>query len=115
MTATPSGLGAILTTETEHVDLGRIGERSLRGRVEHRRVRFALGRRRGFSLTMGRLRPVAVEVTEPGRVYEVAIPAVVDPRVRAVRRTLALWLLSLGAVWWVRRRRRSSGRGTLDA
>jgi hypothetical protein len=108
------GFGALVTTEVRHVDLGTFGARSLRGRVEHRRLRLAAGRRAGFSLTLGRLRAVAVEVTEPGRAYEVPIPAVEDPRVRALRRTLVLWAGAL-VVSWIVDRRRSSRHAPLEA
>ncbi len=114
MPAMPGGLGALLTTEVEHVDLGQFGDRALRGRVEHRRLRVGAGRGTGFALTLGRVRPVAVEVTEAGRRYEVAIPRVPDPRTRAVRRTLALWGASLAVGWWLGRRR-SSRRATLES
>src|SRR6185503_9942041 len=38
---TPRGLGALLTTETEHVALGEFGNRTLTARVERRSLRLA--------------------------------------------------------------------------
>jgi hypothetical protein len=109
MSSARDGLGALLTTDVEYVALGTFGDRALRARVEHRRLRLRVGpiagRAVGGSLTLGRLRPVAVEVDAPGARYEVVIPAVEDPRVRAARRALLLWGASLLAAWWLDRRR----------
>lgn len=112
MPAMPGGLGALVTTEVEDVDLGRFGDRTLRGRVVHRRLRVAAGRRRGFALTLGRLRPVSVEVTEPGGSYEVPIPHVESPQARALQGLALLWAASLLLRWWARRWR--SRRATLE-
>lgn len=107
------GLGGLLTTEVEHVDLGRVGERALRARVLRRQLRLAIGSGPGMRLAVGRVRPVAVEVTEPGRAYEVPVRGVPDPWLRAMRRTALLWAASLAVSWWVRRRRARTRHATL--
>ena len=72
------------TTEVEYAPLGRVGEREFHGVVERRE--FRLG-----PLTVGRIRPRAVEVYEPdlGR-RSVHVEAPPDPYLRALRWTLLL-------------------------
>jgi len=109
-----SGLGALVITEVEHVELGRFRARELRPRVERRQIRLGVGGRFGVRLSLGRLRPVVVEVHEGARDDEVAIPAVADPWVTSVRRTLMLCAAALALGWWVdRRRARASGHDRL--
>jgi len=108
------GLGALLTTRIEHVDLGQVGTRALRARVQRRQLRLAAGRRRGLRIAIGRLRPVAVEITEPGRTYEVAIPRVTDPRLIAARGIAVLMAASLAIRWWARHRRRRAADARLS-
>ena len=91
----PSGFGLLLTTESGEVELGTFHGRRLRGRVERRLLRLALGQRGGAQLTLSRARPVAVLVTEGDRSYELPVGAPPDPWVSAVRRVLLLWVLSL--------------------
>lgn len=93
----PRGFGLLLTTEIDHVDLGSHHGRRLRGRTEHRVLRVALGQRAGLRLTLSRARPVAVEVVEDERRYELPIAVPADPWVRAARRLLLVWALSLVA------------------
>lgn len=112
------GVGLLLNTEAERVDLGEHGGRRLAARVEHRTLRVALGRGRGVSFVLGRRRAVAVEVRPaqeviaPGsdagaagggrydgsEVEAVAVPRPVDPWPRAARRVvgvaLAGWVLT---------------------
>lgn len=108
------GLGGLLTAEIEHLELGQVGTRVLRARVQRRQLRLAAGRRVGMRITIGRLRPVAVEVTEPGRAYEVPIPSVADPWLTAMRRLAALAVASLAIRWWARRRRGRTADARLD-
>jgi hypothetical protein len=110
----PRGLGALLTTDIEHVPLGEFGNRTLTARVERRSLRLAFGNRARVRVTLGRLRPVAVDVSEPTRTYQVAVPPVPDPWLRTLRRTALLWLATLALTWWVGRRR-ARRRDTLDA
>lgn len=96
--AEPRGLGALLRTETERVDLGERHGRRLRARIEHRRLQLALGRRSSVGVTFGRRRVRALEVTlAPHEVYEVPVLAPPDPVRQVVRRTLLLAL----AAWAV--------------
>ncbi|MCA9848186.1 MAG: hypothetical protein KC472_09450, partial [Dehalococcoidia bacterium] len=59
----PRGLGALLHTDVEHVELGEHAGRRLRARVEHRTLRLAFGQSWSTGLTLGRRRAVAVEVS----------------------------------------------------
>ena len=93
----PRGFGLLLTRETDHVELGRHHGRRLRGRMERRVLRVALGQRSGLRLTLSRARPVAVEVAEGDRRYELPIAVPADPWLRAARRLLLVWVLSLVA------------------
>lgn len=105
--------GGLLTTDVERVDLGSVGERALSARVQRRQLHLAVGTGSGVRITLGRLRPVAVEVTEAGRAYEVPIPTVADPWLTAVRRAALLWLGSMVISWWLRRRRSTPTSATL--
>lgn len=103
----PSGFGALLRTEYDHVDLGSHRGRSVRARVQRRSLRLALGRGRHVSVGLGRTRPVSIEITgEEGR-YDVPVPAPSDPWVRAAWR---LALLCVASVILVRIVRRVTGR-----
>lgn len=113
MAPAAGGFGGLLTTGTEHVDLGHVGTRALSARVQRRQLHLALGSGAGVRITLGRLRPVAVEVTESDRAYEVAIPAVADPWITAARRAVLLWLGSVVIAWWLRRRRTPPAHATL--
>lgn len=124
-TLAPRGLGALLQTEVEHVELGEQGGRRLRARVEYRMLRVALGRARSIGITLGRRRAVAVEVAfvpdEPGRrasgdalpvPYDVSIPARPDPWAETTRRialvAFACWMAGRVA-HRLRNRRRDEG------
>ncbi len=111
------GLGALLTTEVDRIALGTHHGRALHARVERRSARFSAGRRWHVSLTIGRTRPIAIEVTEvsevtdagdggdmsaPGQRYDFAI-ATTDPWLRAARRIGAL-ALAAAAILVVARR-----------
>ncbi|MGE3961002.1 MAG: hypothetical protein AB7F65_04905 [Dehalococcoidia bacterium] len=119
------GLGALLQTQVEHVDLGEQDGRRLRARVEHRTLRLALGRARTAGVTLGRRRAVAVEVAfvpdEPGRTasedappvpYDVAISLPPDPWAVTARRIAfvasACWVTTC-VVRRLRNRRRDEG------
>ncbi len=106
----PRGFGLLLTTETDHVELGSHHGRRLRGRSERRVLRVALGQRAGLRLTLSRARPVAVEVVEDERRYELPIAVPADPWLRAARRLLVVWALSLVAQATLKR-----GPGSSDA
>ena len=93
------GAAVLYTTEVTRTDLGRHAGRLLRGRAERRTLRIALGARRGLRLSGGRLRPVAIEVTEEdGRRYEVPIPGPPDPRAVPARRVVACWMIAAAAL-----------------
>ncbi len=106
----PRGFGLLLTTETDHVELGSHHGRRLRGRSERRVLRVALGQRTGLRLTLSLARPVAVEVIEDERRYELPIAVPADPWLRAARRLLVVWALSLVAQAMLKR-----GPGPSDA
>jgi hypothetical protein len=108
------GLGGLLTSDVEHVELGQVGARVLRARVQRRQLRLGAGRGAGMRITIGRLRPVAVEVTAPDGTYEVPIPPVGDPWLAAIRRLALLGAASLAIRWWVRRRRGRTPAARLD-
>jgi hypothetical protein len=101
------GVGALLQTDIERVDLGEHHGRRLTGRVEHRALRIALGREWHVSLAVGGRRPVAVEVVEGARRYDVPVSVPRDPYARTARWIALLWLAAfvLG-----RLARRSEGR-----
>lgn len=109
--AATRGVGALLQTDTVRVPLGDHRGHRLTARVQHRSLRFAVGRGRHVSLTLGRSRAVALEVarldvpsTEAGAAGsaapydEIALPAPPEPWVRAARRVLLVaagcWLLT---------------------
>ena len=52
--ASHSGIGGLLTTEVETVDLGEFDGVRLEGRVQHRVLQIGIGGRRGFRLEMYR-------------------------------------------------------------
>ena len=104
------GFGLLVTTETDHVELGSHHGRRLRSRTQRRVLRVALGQRSGLRLTLSRARPVAVEVVENERRYELPIAAPADPWLRATRRLLVVWALSLVAQAALKR-----GPGSSDA
>ena len=122
----PRGLGALLHTDVEHVELGEHAGRRLRARVEHRTLRLALGQSWSTGLTLGRRRAVAVEVSptpafvpsDGGRTasgpsavesYDVPIVAPPDPWVQVARR---MALVALGA--WAILRLADRARGRRD-
>ena len=104
------GVGGLLTTEVELVDLGTHGGRHLHGRVERRVFRLGLGGERATTVTLGRVRPVAVEVEDGGNRYDVAVPRVPDPWLQALRRGLALWAGSFTLTALVTRQRARQAR-----
>ena len=99
------GLGALVTTEVEHAELGRHGARRLRGRVERRRLELAFGRGTQLRLTLGRVRPVAVEVYEAGASYDVPIAVPPTPWASGARRILLWWGLTAATLLIARRMR----------
>ena len=110
-----AGAGLLFTTELHYADLGTHHGRRLRGRVERRLLRLALGDASGLRLQLGRLRPVAVEVTEltgaGDRHYEVSIPIPPEPRLVAARRVLLCWLvgaLVIDVARWLRAKETAS-------
>lgn len=123
----PRGLGALLHTDTEYVELGEHRGRRLRARVEHRTIRLAFGQPGSNGLTLGRRRPVAVEVTpaDPaivpidrgrtvsgtpsGASYDVPVTAPPDPWPRTARRLALLALAGWIVMRLARRSRRNEG------
>ena len=99
----PRGFGLLLTTETDHAELGSHHGRRLRGRTERSVLRVALGQRSGLRLTLSHACPVAVEVIEGERRYELPIAVPADPWLRSARRLLVVWALSLVAQALLRR------------
>lgn len=103
------GLGALLQTDVEHVELGEHSGRALRARVEHRTLRLALGRQWSGGVTLGRRRATAVEVTPTGAAaaarYDVLIPTPADPWPRTAQRLLAVAFAGWIAVRLARRLR----------
>ena len=90
-----AGAGLLYTTELHYADLGTHHGRRLRGRVERRLLRLAVGDASGLRLQLGHMRPVAVEVTDADdRRYEIAIPTPPEPRLVAARRTVLCWLVA---------------------
>ncbi len=110
------GAGALLTSEVEYADLGTHGGRVLRGRVERRSLRLALGQRDGVRIRAGRARAIAIEVQEAdGRRYELPVQAPVDPWLAMARRLLLLWLVSTLALALARRATRARRRPAATA
>lgn len=99
----PSGFGALLQTDYDHLDLGTHHGQTLRARVQRRSLRLALGRGRHVSLALGRTRPLSVEVTSAQGRYDVSVPAQPDPWLRAAWRLALLWVASVVLVRLVRR------------
>jgi len=84
-------LGALVTTEVESHELGTFGERRLVGHTQRRTLRLALGDRTALRWNLTRLRPLAVDVEEPGRRYQVPVQTPPDPMLRAASRIVATW------------------------
>jgi hypothetical protein len=88
----PAGLGALLVTEEERVDLGEHGGRRLRAHVQQRTLRIALGQRRGLRVQLTRMRPTAVEVSDGASMYELPIEVPPDPWARRWGQLALIWL-----------------------
>lgn len=100
MTTPPSashGLGGLVTTEVERITLGMHHGRALHARVERRSARFSAGRRWHLALTIGRTRPVAIEVSAPGEQYDLPI-VTTDPWVRATTTLAAVSVPRTGPI-----------------
>ena len=91
----PRGLGGLLTTEVEYTDLGSYHGRQIRGRVERRQLRIALGSTRALRLNLTRLRPVGIEVRRGSERWDVPIRAPREPWIRTAQRLLLLWASSV--------------------
>jgi hypothetical protein len=104
----PSGYGALLRTDYDHVDLGSHHGQALRARVQRRSLRLAVGRGRHLSLALGRTRPVSVEVIGAAGRYDIPVPAQPDPWLRVAARLALLWVASIVLVRVVRRLTASS-------
>lgn len=111
------GAGALVTTEIEYAELGTHGGHTLRGRVERRVLRLALGREGGvLQLRFGRARAVAVEVQDAdGRRYDLPVETPPDPWLAAGRRLAVAWLLSALALRLARGVRRAAARPDIAA
>ena len=87
MTAHPS---RPLSTHVEYTELGQVGERSLRGVVERRELHLG-------PFVIGRTRPRAVDVFEPGLGHRsIRIEAPPGPFLRA-----GLWVVMVAAGGWL--------------
>jgi len=109
----PRGMGALLTTEVLEHPLGRYGARELTAHVQRHRFRLGFGAGGRWGVTLERLRPVAIAVSEGGHISRTAIAAPPDPWLQAARRLLlwatALWLLRRLAGSVQRRHRHANG------
>lgn len=85
----PRGLGGLVTTEVDRLSLGSHHGRELYARVERRSARFSAGRQWHLAISLGRTRPVAIEVSTPGERYDLPI-VTADPWWRLARRISAL-------------------------
>lgn len=109
-----SGLGALLLSTVDHVELGTHHGRRLRARVQRRGARLLLGRGGRFSFALGHTRPVAIEVIEvatDGRRYDLPVPRPRDPWLAAAQRVLALTLGAALLLAWAARRRATKEAG----
>jgi hypothetical protein len=100
-----AGLGGLIQTQHEHIDLGAHQGRELRARVRRRSIRLALGAGRQLSLELGHQRPVSIEVTRGDTRYDVPVRARKNPWLRLAWRLALLWLASVILVRLVRGRR----------
>lgn len=91
------GLGGIVSTEVERVPLGTHHGRDLHARVQRRALRLSAGGRWHLALTLGRVRPVAIEVAASGEGYDLPV-VTADPWWRLARRLGAVILVAATAV-----------------
>ena len=103
-----SGVGGLLTRETEQVDLGEHAGLRLEGRIERRTLQIGLGGRRGVRLELSRARPTSVQVSGASGVEVVRMAANPDPWLEAAQRILALTIASMLVPWLLRRRLHTS-------
>jgi len=92
------GLGGLVTTEVDRIALGTHHGRELHARVERRRARFStdqrwLGRQWHLAVSLGRTRPVAIEVSDTGERYDLSV-VTTDPWWQLARRVGAVALAS---------------------
>ncbi len=91
----PFGVGALITTHVEHVELGEHHGTRIRARVERRLIRIGFGDNAGFRITLGRARPTSLHLTRGQRTATLSIPIPRDPPLHTAIRLLVLTALSL--------------------
>ena len=91
----PFNVGALLTTDVEHVELGEHHGTHIRARVESRRLHLGFGQRVGFRFSLARTRPTALHLSRGGRDAIIPVPIPRDPWLHAAFHILALTTLSL--------------------
>ena len=91
----PFNVGALLTTDVEHVELGEHHGTHIRARVESRRFHLGFGDRVGFRFSLARARPTALHLSRGGRDAIIPVPTPRDPRLHAVLHIIALTTHSL--------------------
>ena len=87
-------LGALLTTDVEHVELGEYHGTHIRARVESRRLHLGFGERAGFRFSLARARPTALHLSRGGRDAIIPVPTPRDPWLHTALHILALTTLS---------------------
>ena len=105
--------GRLYSSSVELAELGTHSGLRLRGRVRRRALRLSIGgagERRALSLTLVRLRPLAVEVADGRGTRLVPIDAAPHPAEQMARR-LALVALGCALVIGIARRLRRARRG----
>jgi hypothetical protein len=107
----------LYSSSVELTELGTHAGMRLRGRVRRRALRLALGGAfagGGLSLTLVRLRPLAVEVVDERGTRFVPIHAAPHPAEQTARR-LAMVALGCALIIGIAGRLRRAGRGGEDA
>jgi hypothetical protein len=99
----PSGIGGLLTTEVESVDLGEVDGVQLEGRVERRVLQIGVGGRRGLRFEIARLRPTAVQSTSATGVMVHRLGPNPDPWFETAQRLVALTVATALLPWLLRR------------
>ena len=104
------GLGGLLLTEVERVDLGTHGGYALHARVERRSARLTAGRGGRLSFGLGHTRAVAVEAASSGARYDLPVSRSRDAWLTTARALVALWCVGQLAIYALRRARHRAPR-----
>jgi hypothetical protein len=86
--------GALISADTQAVDLGDHDGVQLEGRVVRRRLRIGIGGDRGIRIELTRLRPTSIRAIGPGGDVVHRLPANPDPWLEAAQRLIALTIVS---------------------